>query len=559
MIVRAAALPTYVLCADPDGALEHCLRLWRELRRYKDAVTANSWTPIIKGLEETIVTVLEVAGNEEEAVQLLEGPGEAEERLKTVLELVESDMLSISAHPTIQAIVDREWYGEALPVNLRTTSMPICVILSLLCYFFLAPLAIVFPHPKLLWILQTPIVQFALDALSYLVILILCIVVASVTHADIVMMCHPEVGQSEIRWVELWQLLLTVMLIAILLRFASGLWSCGGRFFVSGYNVLHFIGVLFHFLGSLLILLFFKVLPQLDSFHEVCAWVRTLPNSTDLESSCTASEAAYKRYPVVMDAIKTFGEPYIVGTTIFGFGHLLYFVSAGHVLSMFRLMAAFIIAVERMIFDVARWFIFCLIFFLAWTVAMETVYSSYRCNNIFFSSFSSSISELFWASLTMAGRSDFKLVGEVARSPSWLEIMVEHVGWVMYMLFYLVGSIILLNLLIALMAVTFQNIQDDKEFVLIRRKTRVKLKFVLWEDSLPAPFNLLHPVLLISKLIWRRYSCFCCSASVPESTAHQEKLDLKFVQSKLKELRERYRGCGEEEEEDLISASPHLM
>lgn len=516
VIVRAATQPLYVVYASPDCAFRHCLKLWNGLLRYKENVCASSWQPIVNRLEETVVTLLDVASNEEEAIQLLDEPDDesyqcspVEQRLKIVLGFVRARMYRACMNPSVQSVVEHEWTGGCSnPIfrrlNLSKASVPANTLFAIINYYVIVPLTILCPHPRLVKHIEIPQVRYEVSSMSYWSFMIVTIFSGHMTHPNTIMVCIGRDAFNKLSSVATIQWIFGVMIFANILRYITAIWYCQSLTFIGGYDILHFLSIIFYAIGTTLILIFIFVFPARRDVKVVCEWLIKVPNISKYTHDCDFTKKLHENYPQYPQAMTSMKEPYVAGAILVSIGHLLYYVSFGQNLYMIKPMSVFAIAAEKMVVDAFKWLFFMLIFLAGFSNAMLTLYKDYKCGNAYFTSINEGWKRMFWVLFAMTDTEDSKVTGAFAKNPTKIEQVSSVVGNVVYSAFFLIGTIILVNLLIALMSVTYQAISDNCDEIRILGETKMKLKYVLWNDSLPLPFNLLYPFYIINRYIWTR-------------------------------------------------------
>nr|XP_015006973.2 short transient receptor potential channel 6 [Macaca mulatta] len=134
--------------------------------------------------------------------------------------------------------------------------------------------------------------------------------------------------------------------------------------------------------------------------------------------------------------------------------------------------------------DIFRFMVIFIMVFVAFVIGMFNLYSYYigAKQNDAFITVQESFKTLFWA---IFGLSEVKSV-----VINYNHKFIENIGYVLYGVYNVTVVIVLLNMLIAIINNSFQEIEDDTDVEW--KFSRVKLWFSYFGDGrgLPVPFNL---------------------------------------------------------------------
>lgn len=511
-VAVSAANPCYVFCAHPDTAIEITLTLRRHIERYKRLVGKNACQGVVNKCEETIVKALNIVSNEREAFELLQDVGDdskspVEARLGQILDFIDLNMKRAIEHSTVQSILEHEWtngqsrYRGKLAFLFHDGILGTFLSGSFI-YFILIPLIIVFPHPQLVRHLEKPMVRFQTHAISFIFFFVIALCTSLDTYLDIHLICMRRLGSSLLLRISIWQGVLGILIAAKILKTVTSIYFTGKRMIVSIYDILYVISINFTVLGTTLILIAVFIVPERMDVHEICQWILKIPQIEQLSINCTVTNHIYKQYSLATKVFASLSEPYVIGSVFVGASFLVYLVSFGTYLYNFEQVALFAITVQYLVFDVAKWVLFFLFFMFGWCFAFKTLYSNFPCNNIYFNSIGSILTELFWVTFAMSSTNDYELnMSAKQRSETWSTELVETIGYIIYLGFFIVGTLILLNLLIALMSVSYEKLEDNRRQEVYFWRSKMMIKFILWNDSLPLPWNLLFPVYILNRTL----------------------------------------------------------
>lgn len=513
-VVVSAASPWYVFCANCDTVIETMIAFSHRLKHYDSLVKHGPGQEVFRNVEKTLILALECASNEREAIQLLQDlsnkkASPVDNRLRNILRFVDLEMKQVVEHPTVQSVLLHEWTGGAkvyrgkmaflLKDNILGT-----FITGPFLYFIVVPFVLLFPHPKLVEYLERPSVRFQTKFISFIFLYAVAISTSIFTYLDVFLICKRRSGSPELHRISMWQGFLAVLIVGKMIKIVSGIHHTGKMLIVGMYDVLYLSSINFLVAGTTMFLIAIFIIPEREDVIEACNnSIMKIPNITQLGFDCTVTNDIYKKYPHTLSVFNTIAEPYIIGSILNGCCFLLYLVSVGGFLYNFKPVALFAITVEVLVKDVAKWILFFLFFMLGWCFAFKTVYSNFICNTTFFNNISNTLTELFWIMFAMSGTKDYQLNNVVADRDLWSKTVIHTMGAIIYMGFFIVGTLILVNLLIALMSASYEQLNNRKEQEIHFWRSKMMIKFIIWNDSLPLPWNLFFPLFILTRTIWR--------------------------------------------------------
>lgn len=526
IIVVSSASSGYVSCAHPESAIEIAIALRKYIQRYERGVGKNACTKVVGKCEKTIIKALNMATNEREAVALIQDLADdtlspVEARLGHVLDFIDMGMKRAVEHPTTQAILEHEWNNGQSRYRgkmeaLMNDGMLGTFVAGSFFYFVLIPLIIVFPHPKLVQYIEKPSVRFRTNAISFIFFFIIAVCSSMSTYLDIFLVCQRRHKSPRLYRISIWQGFLGMLIVAKIFRTASAIYFTGMRMIVGIYDILYMLSINFTVLGTSLVLISVFIVPERQDAKKACQSILKIPGIEQLSINCTATNNIYKTQPHALKHFAALSEPYVVGSVLVGCSFLVYLVSVGSFLYNFKTVALFAITVQELVYDVSKWALFFLFFMFGWCFAFKTLYSNFPCNNQYFKSISSTLTELFWVSFAMSGTSDYEI--KISHR-SWSVMMIETSGSVIYLSFFVVGTLILINLLIALMSVSYERLEDNKRQEVHYWRSKVMIKFILWNDSLPLPWNLFYPIYILNRALFKCVFSGRCKCSLLCSVA----------------------------------------
>ncbi|XP_066305104.1 short transient receptor potential channel 5-like [Branchiostoma lanceolatum] len=128
-----------------------------------------------------------------------------------------------------------------------------------------------------------------------------------------------------------------------------------------------------------------------------------------------------------------------------------------------------------------------------------------------FGDFESSFEELFWSLFGLGSKDTLNLETNPQANPTGQQLLQEHtltmyVGQALYGLYLVVAVVVLLNMLIAMMSNSYQQIADNETTEWRFEVTKLMLRYIRDDTTLPVPFNLIPS----PKFIYNNVIKKCC-------------------------------------------------
>uniref|UniRef100_A0A3B4TI32 Transient receptor potential cation channel, subfamily C, member 6a n=1 Tax=Seriola dumerili TaxID=41447 RepID=A0A3B4TI32_SERDU len=177
-------------------------------------------------------------------------------------------------------------------------------------------------------------------------------------------------------------------------------------------------------------------------------------------------------------------DPQLVSEGLYAVAVVLSFSRIAYILPANESFGPLQISLGRTVKDIFKFMVIFILVFLAFMIGMFNLYSYYlgAKQNDAFTTLEESFKTLFWA---IFGLSEVKSV--VINNG---HKFIENIGYVLYGVYNVTMVIVLLNMLIAMINSSFQEIEDDADVEW--KFARAKLWFSYFEEgrTLPVPFNL---------------------------------------------------------------------
>uniref|UniRef100_A0A8B9FJB2 Transient receptor potential cation channel subfamily C member 6 n=1 Tax=Amazona collaria TaxID=241587 RepID=A0A8B9FJB2_9PSIT len=201
-------------------------------------------------------------------------------------------------------------------------------------------------------------------------------------------------------------------------------------------------------------------------------------------------------------------DPQIISEGLYAIAVVLSFSRIAYILPANESFGPLQISLGRTVKDIFKFMVIFIMVFVAFMIGMFNLYSYYlgAKQNEAFTTVEESFKTLFWA---IFGLSEVKSV-----VINYKHKFIENTGYVLYGVYNVTMVIVLLNMLIAMINSSFQEIEDDADVEW--KFARAKLWFSYFEEgrTLPVPFNLvpspkslLYLLLRIKKCISKPFLC----------------------------------------------------
>uniref|UniRef100_A0A8D0HJK6 Transient receptor potential cation channel subfamily C member 6 n=1 Tax=Sphenodon punctatus TaxID=8508 RepID=A0A8D0HJK6_SPHPU len=178
-------------------------------------------------------------------------------------------------------------------------------------------------------------------------------------------------------------------------------------------------------------------------------------------------------------------DPQIISEGLYAIAVVLSFSRIAYILPANESFGPLQISLGRTVKDIFKFMVIFIMVFVAFMIGMFNLYSYYlgAKQNEAFTTVEESFKTLFWA---IFGLSEVKSV-----VINYNHKFIENIGYVLYGVYNVTMVIVLLNMLIAMINNSFQEIEDDADVEW--KFARAKLWFSYFEEgrTLPVPFNLI--------------------------------------------------------------------
>ncbi|KAM8976276.1 short transient receptor potential channel 6 [Pelodytes ibericus] len=515
---KGLASPAYLSLSSEDPVMT-ALELSNEL-----AVLANiekefknDYKKLSMQCKDFVVGLLDLCRNTEEVEAILNGDIDMTHsaleangrpslcRLKLAIKY---EVKKFVAHPNCQQQLLSIWYENISGLRQQTTAVKCLVVLGVAIGLpFLSMVYWIAPCSKLGKIMRGPFMKFVAHAASFTIFLGLLVMNAADRFEGTKILPNESITDhakqlfrmktSCFSWMEL---LIISWVIGMIWSECKEIWSQGPReYMFELWNILDF-GMLAIFAASF-------IARFMAFWHASRAqnYVDDDENIKDLTSATLPPEIRY----YTLARIKWLpSDPQIISEGLYAIAVVLSFSRIAYILPANESFGPLQISLGRTVKDIFKFMVIFIMVFVAFMIGMFNLYSYYlgAKQNDAFTTVEESFKTLFWA---IFGLSEVKSV-----VINYGHKFIENIGYVLYGVYNVTMVIVLLNMLIAMINSSFQEIEDDSDVEW--KFARAKLWFSYFEEgrTLPVPFNLvpspksfIHIALKIKAFISKVFTC----------------------------------------------------
>ncbi|KAJ7320117.1 hypothetical protein JRQ81_019628 [Phrynocephalus forsythii] len=512
---KGLASPAYLSLSSEDPVMT-ALELSNEL-----AVLANiekefknDYKKLSMQCKDFVVGLLDLCRNTEEVEAILNGDVELNHgehgrpslsRLKLAIKY---EVKKFVAHPNCQQQLLSIWYENLSGLRQQTMAVKFLVVLAVAVGLpFLSLVYWIAPCSKLGRIMRGPFMKFVAHAASFTIFLGLLVMNAAdrfdgtklkpnETKTDGAKQLF-RMKTSCFSWMEL---LIISWVIGMIWSECKEIWSQGPKeYLFELWNMLDF-GMLAIFAASFI--------ARFMAFWHASRAQNIVDANTDMNNLSIATLHPSIKYYTLARIDWDPSDPQIISEGLYAIAVVLSFSRIAYILPANESFGPLQISLGRTVKDIFKFMVIFIMVFVAFMIGMFNLYSYYlgAKQNEAFTTVEESFKTLFWA---IFGLSEVKSV-----VINYKHKFIENIGYVLYGVYNVTMVIVLLNMLIAMINSSFQEIEDDADVEW--KFARAKLWFSYFEEgrTLPVPFNLvpspksmLYLSLKIKKLIAKLLTC----------------------------------------------------
>ncbi|XP_026860391.1 short transient receptor potential channel 6a isoform X1 [Electrophorus electricus] len=486
---RGLASPAYLSLSNEDPVLV-ALELSNELACLANIEKEfkNDYRKLSIQCKDFVVGLLDLCRNTEEVEAILNG--EEDENCErpprpslTRLNLaIKYELKKFVAHPNCQQQLLSIWYENLSGLRQQTTAVKLMVVLGVAVGLpFLAMVYWAAPCSKLGKLMRGPFLKFVAHAASFTVFLGLLVLNAADRFngtkllPNMTIQDYPtqlfRMKTTPFTWMEM---LIIFWVTGMIWAECKEIWSQGPReYLLEPWNMLDF-GMLAIFIASF-------VTRIMAFWHAHVAQSYVDKHYTNITYITLPTEVEYFRLARISWMSS---DPQLVSEGLYAIAVVLSFSRIAYILPANESFGPLQISLGRTVKDIFKFMVIFILVFLAFMIGMFNLYSYYlgAKQNDAFTTIEESFKTLFWA---IFGLSEVKSV--VVNNG---HKFIENTGYVLYGVYNVTMVIVLLNMLIAMINSSFQEIEDDADVEW--KFARAKLWFSYFKEgrTLPVPFNL---------------------------------------------------------------------
>ncbi|XP_062055081.1 short transient receptor potential channel 3 isoform X3 [Lepus europaeus] len=344
-------------------------------------------------------------------------------------------------------------------------------------------LAIKYEVKKLGKILRSPFMKFVAHAASFIIFLGLLVFNASdrfegiTTLPNITVIDYPKqifrVKTTQFTWTEM---LIMVWVLGMMWSECKELWLEGPReYILQLWNVLDF-GMLSIFIAAFTAR-FLAFLQATKAQQYVDSYVQ----ESDLSEVTLPPEIQYFTY--ARDKWLP-SDPQIISEGLYAIAVVLSFSRIAYILPANESFGPLQISLGRTVKDIFKFMVLFIMVFLAFMIGMFILYSYYLGAKVnpAFTTVEESFKTLFWSIFGLSEVTSVVL--------KYDHKFIENIGYVLYGIYNVTMVVVLLNMLIAMINSSYQEIEDDSDVEWKFARSKLWLSYFDDGKTLPPPFSL---------------------------------------------------------------------
>ncbi|XP_062443171.1 short transient receptor potential channel 7 isoform X1 [Rhea pennata] len=535
---KGLASAAYLSLSSEDPVLT-ALELSNELARLANIETEfkNDYRKLSMQCKDFVVGVLDLCRDTEEVEAILNGdvsihlcPEHHRPSLSRIRLAIKYEVKKFVAHPNCQQQLLTMWYENLSGLRQQSIAVKFLAVFGVSIGLpFLAIAYWIAPCSKLGRTLRSPFMKFVAHAVSFTIFLGLLVVNASDRFEGVknlpneTITDHPKqifrVKTTQFSWTEL---LIMKWVLGMIWSECKEIWEEGPREYVLHlWNLLDF-GMLSIFVASFTAR-FMAFLKATEAQQYVDQYVQ----DDDLNNVTLPPEVAYFTY-----ARNKWlpSDPQIISEGLYAIAVVLSFSRIAYILPANESFGPLQISLGRTVKDIFKFMVIFIMVFLAFMIGMFNLYSYYlgAKYNPAFTTVEESFKTLFW--------SIFGLSEVISVVLKYDHKFIENIGYVLYGVYNVTMVVVLLNMLIAMINNSYQEIEEDADVEWKFARAKLWLSYFDEGRTLPAPFNLVPSPKSFYYLILRIKMCLIKLCKSKAKNCEND-LEMGMLNSKQRKLR----------------------
>ncbi|XP_039190783.1 short transient receptor potential channel 7 isoform X1 [Crotalus tigris] len=534
---KGLASAAYLSLSSEDPVLT-ALELSNELARLANIETEfkNDYRKLSMQCKDFVVGVLDLCRDTEEVEAILNGdvsvqtwPEHPRPSLSRIKLAIKYEVKKFVAHPNCQQQLLTMWYENLSGLRQQSIAVKFLAVFGVSIGLpFLAIAYWIAPCSKLGRTLRSPFMKFVAHAVSFTIFLGLLVVNASDRFEGVKLlpnetaMDHPKqifrVKTTQFSWTEM---LIMKWVLGMIWSECKEIWEEGPREYVMHlWNLLDF-GMLSIFVASFTarFMAFLKA-------SEAQQYVDLFVQDNDLNNVTLPPQVAYFTYA---RSKWLPSDPQIISEGLYAIAVVLSFSRIAYILPANESFGPLQISLGRTVKDIFKFMVIFIMVFLAFMIGMFNLYSYYlgAKYNPAFTTVEESFKTLFW--------SIFGLSEVISVVLKYDHKFIENIGYVLYGVYNVTMVVVLLNMLIAMINNSYQEIEEDADVEWKFARAKLWLSYFDEGRTLPAPFNLVPSPKSFYYLIMRIKMCLIKLCKSKAKNCEND-LEMGMLNSKLRKI-----------------------
>ncbi|EAW62191.1 transient receptor potential cation channel, subfamily C, member 7, isoform CRA_e [Homo sapiens] len=535
---KGLASAAYLSLSSEDPVLT-ALELSNELARLANIETEfkNDYRKLSMQCKDFVVGVLDLCRDTEEVEAILNGDVNFQvwsdhhrPSLSRIKLAIKYEVKKFVAHPNCQQQLLTMWYENLSGLRQQSIAVKFLAVFGVSIGLpFLAIAYWIAPCSKLGRTLRSPFMKFVAHAVSFTIFLGLLVVNASdrfegvKTLPNETFTDYPKqifrVKTTQFSWTEM---LIMKWVLGMIWSECKEIWEEGPREYVLHlWNLLDF-GMLSIFVASFTarFMAFLKA-------TEAQLYVDQHVQDDTLHNVSLPPEVAYFTY--ARDKWWP-SDPQIISEGLYAIAVVLSFSRIAYILPANESFGPLQISLGRTVKDIFKFMVIFIMVFVAFMIGMFNLYSYYRGAkyNPAFTTVEESFKTLFW--------SIFGLSEVISVVLKYDHKFIENIGYVLYGVYNVTMVVVLLNMLIAMINNSYQEIEEDADVEWKFARAKLWLSYFDEGRTLPAPFNLVPSPKSFYYLIMRIKMCLIKLCKSKAKSCEND-LEMGMLNSKFKKTR----------------------
>ncbi|XP_036915436.1 short transient receptor potential channel 7 [Sturnira hondurensis] len=535
---KGLASAAYLSLSSEDPVLT-ALELSNELARLANIETEfkNDYRKLSMQCKDFVVGVLDLCRDTEEVEAILNGDVNFQvwsdhhrPSLSRIKLAIKYEVKKFVAHPNCQQQLLTMWYENLSGLRQQSIAVKFLAVFGVsLGLPFLAVAYWIAPCSKLGRTLRSPFMKFVAHAVSFTIFLGLLVVNASdrfegvKTLPNETFTDYPKqifrVKTTQFSWTEM---LIMKWVLGMIWSECKEIWEEGPREYILHlWNLLDF-GMLSIFVASFTA----RFMAFLKASEAQLYVDRHVPDDT-LHNVSLPPEVAYFTY--ARDKWWP-SDPQIISEGLYAIAVVLSFSRIAYILPANESFGPLQISLGRTVKDIFKFMVIFIMVFVAFMIGMFNLYSYYRGAkyNPAFTTVEESFKTLFW--------SIFGLSEVISVVLKYDHKFIENIGYVLYGVYNVTMVVVLLNMLIAMINNSYQEIEEDADVEWKFARAKLWLSYFDEGRTLPAPFNLVPSPKSFYYLTMRIKTCLIKLCKSKAKSCEND-LEMGMLNSKFRKTR----------------------